>query len=192
MIDFTGAKAITIPEGPVKRITRKRDGEILWEKIAYKNWVPLSTTEDGKTIYNGGLGYKNGYRVRSGGGEGTQARGTCTGFIPVNSGDVVRISGCDFLTASNGNAINSADSSFTNIGQFTMLPAGYGIYLSYGNPTYYYDYGPSSVVEESDGIWKWVVPPAGSGVSYIRISGYNNTGKEPGSNLIVTVNEKIA
>lgn len=31
-IDFTGVKAITIPEGAVKKITRKSDGVVLWEK----------------------------------------------------------------------------------------------------------------------------------------------------------------
>lgn len=31
-IDFTGAKSITIPEGAVKKITRKSDGIVLWEK----------------------------------------------------------------------------------------------------------------------------------------------------------------
>lgn len=32
-IDFTGVKAVTIPEGSVKKITRKSDGVVLWEKI---------------------------------------------------------------------------------------------------------------------------------------------------------------
>ena len=32
MLDFTGVKAITIPEGKVKKITRKSDGVVLWEK----------------------------------------------------------------------------------------------------------------------------------------------------------------
>ena len=31
-IDFTGVKAITVPEGAVKKITRKSDGVVLWEK----------------------------------------------------------------------------------------------------------------------------------------------------------------
>jgi hypothetical protein len=33
MLDFTGVKAITIPEGNVKKITRKMDGALLWEKV---------------------------------------------------------------------------------------------------------------------------------------------------------------
>ena len=33
MIDFSTAKAITIPEGRVKKITRKSDSVVLWEKV---------------------------------------------------------------------------------------------------------------------------------------------------------------
>lgn len=158
-------------------------------KAGYKNWVRYSTTEDGKTIYNGGLGYKNGYRIRSGGAEGEQAHTTCTGFIPVKAGDVVRISGCDFGSSSNGNAINVSNSSFTNIGQFTMFPAAYGILAvgaSYGK------YNHDSVVKEKDGVWKWIVPPAASGVAYIRVSGFNVEAVYPSANLIVTINEEVA
>jgi len=166
------------------------NGIRVW-KSGPKNWVRYSTTEDGTTIYNGGLGYKNGYRVRSGGAEGDQPNGTCTGFIPVKAGDVVRISGCDFGTSSNGNAINVSNASFTNIGQFTMLPASYGILAASGGA--YGAYNHDSVVEEKTGVWKWIVPPAASGVAYIRVSGYETTPYTyPGDNLIVTINEEIA
>lgn len=33
MIDFTGVKALTIPEGKVSRITRKSDGTLIWEAV---------------------------------------------------------------------------------------------------------------------------------------------------------------
>ena len=36
-----------------------------------KNWVPYSTEADGITIYNDGLGYKEGYRLSSSGAEKT-------------------------------------------------------------------------------------------------------------------------
>ena len=186
MIDFTGAKAITIPEGPVKRISRKSDGEILWEKIAYKNWVPLSTTDDGKTIYNGGLGYKNGYRVRSGGAE--QAAWDCshTGFIPVREGYVIGIGGASFdLTGSQGsttNAINVYDASFTNLGQVVenYQVAGYGIFS---------DGKLSNWLKgtHKDGCFYWTVP-AGANIAYVRVSGKT---MGDGSKLIVTLNEEI-
>ena len=147
------------------------------------NRVPFSIDTDG-TVYNE-TGYKNGYRIRSGGAEGESWQAACTGFIPVNGGDIIRISGVEFSAASNNNAINSADNTFTNIGQFTMLPAHYGIYS--GD---YATYGADSVVEESEGIWKWVVPPTASGVAYIRISGHTTTGGN-GETLIISINSKM-
>ena len=33
MIDFTGVKALTIPEGKVSKVIRKSDGVVLWQKI---------------------------------------------------------------------------------------------------------------------------------------------------------------
>lgn len=33
MLDFTGVKAITIPEGSAAKITRKSDGTVLWQKV---------------------------------------------------------------------------------------------------------------------------------------------------------------
>lgn len=151
--------------------------------VSYTNLVRTSIDSDG-SIYNG-TGYKNGYRIRSGGAEGADNNSACTGFIKVNGGDVVRISGCTFSVAANGNAINVSNSSFTNIGQFTTLNANYGIFT--GN---YAAYNSSSVVQETTTVWKWIVPPAESGVAYVRISGYTASGGN-GAALIVTVNEPI-
>lgn len=180
MIDFSKIKKLTVDGIDLKSLAI--NGVQVW-KSGYKNWVPFSTEADGVTIYNGGLGYKNGCRVRSGGGEATSNAGTCTGFIPVKGGDVVRLSGWDFSYAANENAINVSDGSFANIGQFTMIPASYGIFVS-GYQSYHHD----SVVQEETGVWKWVVPPAASGVKYIRVSGYT---RGDGSKMIVTINEKI-
>lgn len=181
-LNFANYPRLEIPEGRVKQIARKSDGLVLWD-AGYINMVPLSIDTDG-SIYNG-VGYKNGYRIRSGGAEGVQNNATCTGFIPVKGGDVVRFSGWTFDYAQNGNAINVADASLTNIGQFTMLPAHYGIFQNG-----YSEYVSTSVVEETEGVWKWVVPPAASGVAYIRVSGFDNSGS-PAAKMIVTVNEEI-
>ena len=89
MIDFTGFKAITIPEGSVKKITA--GGVVLWEKPSgytnlfdssasgfvqenstrfYTNWIPYSESDNGGagTMYHfKGLkhnsGYTNPYKV---------------------------------------------------------------------------------------------------------------------------------
>ena len=156
-------------------------------KINFTNLVPTSIDSDG-TIYNGGLGYKNGYRIRSGGAEGALASSAHTGFIPVNGGDVIRISGMNYSDGNgHGSAMNVSDSNFTNIGQFSMQSGDYGIFEST-----YKSYNRTSVVEEKTGVWKWVVPPAASGIAYIRVSA-NAYNRDPadGSKLIVTVNEEI-
>ena len=77
MIDFTGVKALTIPEGSVKKITRKSDGALIWEKStgrlpsAYQEveWIQaaanvgahinLGFSYDTKAIVNLGQGILN-------------------------------------------------------------------------------------------------------------------------------------
>ena len=184
-MDLSAYKAISIGGIAMKKLTL--DGVQIWSK-GITNWVRKSINADG-TIYNGGLGYKDGYRIRSGGAETTAASGTCTGYIKVNGGDVIRISGCNFGLSAAENAINASDSSFTNIGQVVRNNDGYGIFAS---SAAYHDYSRQSIVEEKTGVWKWVVPPAASNVAYIRITGRAVTyGAPQGVDLIVTINEEI-
>ena len=181
MMDLSAYKKISIGGVALKKLAL--DGVQVW-KSGPTNLVPLSINADG-TIYNG-TGYKDGYRVRSGGAEGAVSNTSCTGFIKVSPGDVVRISGCMFSHSGNSNAINVSDNTFANIGQFTMFPAQYGIFNDK-----YTAYSSGSVVEEKTGVWKWVVPPASSGVEYIRVSGYDNKNGYPGARMIITINEEI-
>ena len=182
MMDFSAIKKLTIGGVELKQLFI--GGIQVW-KSGYKNWARFSTESDGKTIYNGGKGYKDGYRVRSGGAEGATGSGSCTGFIPVKGGDVLRFSGWDMSVGANENAINVSNSSFTNIGQ----TAGLGSYGILAAGAAYAAYNLNSLVKESADVWKWVAPPAASGIAYIRVSGY--TGGD-GSKMIVTVNEEIA
>jgi len=186
-MNFANVKSITIPEGVVTKIVAA--GVTLWEAVteAFKNWVPYSTTDDGTTIYNG-TGYKYGYRLRSGGAEGAATYTVHTGFIPVNGGDIIRVSGYDFDTATNQNAINVYDSSFTHLGQVVAnyAAAGYGIFAA---GAAYDSYSFSTVTEETEGVFKWIAPPAASGIAYVRVTSIASDGV--GSKLIVTVNEEI-
>lgn len=183
-MDFRTFKKLTIDGTKLKQLFV--DGNQVW-KSGYKNWVRYSTEADGVTIYNG-VGYKNGYRVRSGGAEQATSSGACIGFIPVKGGDVVRFSGWDFGVAANENAINVADSNFTNIGQTARL-GSYGIFAT---GAAYSAYNLSSVVVEKAGVYKWIVPPAASGIAYIRVNGYFGYDVAvDGSKMIVTVNEEI-
>lgn len=183
MLNFEKLKSLVINGVKLKELAI--NGVVVW-KSGYKNWVPYSTESDGVTIYNGGLGYKNDYRVRSGGAETAASQASCTGFIPVQPNDVIRISGCEFSEAKTQNAINISDSSFTNLGQMAMNNSfGYGSLegTTYGSS--------SSVVEETTGVYKWLVPPESYGVAYIRVTGYFSGGSD-GASLIVTVNEELA
>lgn len=187
-MDFRTFKKLTIDGTKLKQLFV--DGNQVW-KSGYKNWVKYSTEADGKTIYNGGLGYKNGYRVRSGGAEGAQPNAVCTGFIPVTGGAEVLLSGANFAHgATTENAINVYDSSFTNLGQLVanMPNGGYGILASM-----YSAYAWKSIVEVKTGVWRWVALPPESGIAYIRVTGcfYGVAGGVDGSKMIVTVNEEI-
>lgn len=177
-MDFSNLKTLTIPEGEVSEI--RVGGVVLW-KGGYTNQVPLSTESDGKTIYNGGKGYKYGYRIRSGGAEGSHGNASCTGFIRAKGGDVVRLSGYDVKRADAGNAINVSDANRNNLGQITANSGwSYGIFD--GNTINWDD-----VLLEKTGVYYWIIPE-GFNIAYIRVTGYTG---EDGSKMIVTINEEI-
>jgi hypothetical protein len=171
--------------GGKKLVELRINGTLIWKAAVYKNWVPYSTESGGKTIYNGGLGYKNSYRVRSGGAEGASAYASCTGFIPVHGGDVIGIGGITFVGNSVDNAINVSNANYTNIGQVTesYANAGYGIFAADGT---HKAYAWNSGIEKN-GCFYWTVP-YDAGISYVRVTG--RTGGD-GTKLVVTINEEI-
>ena len=88
MIDFTGVKAITIPEGKVKKIVRKSDGVQIWAGV--NNVIASSINPDG-TPYrgvNGEIGYKSNYKINSALNEATANGCYLTGYIPAAPKDV--------------------------------------------------------------------------------------------------------
>lgn len=181
-MDLSAYKAISINGIPMKKILI--GGVVAWIRPII-NWIGRSINADG-TIYNG-VGYKNGYRVRSGGAEAAIDNASCSGYMKVNPGDVIRVSGFDFSYLSTSNAINASDVSFTNLGQLTASYAdsGYGIFA---HSAAWFSHSWHSVVEEKTGVWKWIVPPAESGVAYIRLTGYTHG---DGSKMVLTINEEI-
>ena len=187
-MNFAQVKSLKIPEGEVTKIVV--GGVVLWEKPAsYKNWVKYSTEADGVTIYNGGLGYKDGCRVRSGGAEASSDTASCTGFIPFVKGDKLYIypqfTGCNIQ-----NAINFYNSARENLGQVTDSGAAYGI-CSNNPDSFKTTLGDGvSILDLSDNTVSGVEQTA-----FVRIT--NNIGEvshiiTSGSEMIVTVNEEIA
>lgn len=162
------------------------DGTLIW-KSGYKNWVKFSTEADGKTIYNNGLGYKDGYRIRSGGAEASDPYASHTGFIKASAGQKVRLSGYDVKYTANANAINVYDKNHNNLGQITAGSSwSYGIFEG---QTHNWD----DVILEKSGVYYWVVPE-GFDIEYIRVTGRTSEGggiAPDGSKMIVTVNEEI-
>lgn len=154
----------------------------------YTNLVPTSVDENG-AVFNG-TGYQNNARINSSGVVSTSnaANATVTGFIKVSGGDIVRVKGGNFTSTDagggNANSIGVYGSTKNHLGTATAGGSAYGIFGS-GYTAYEF----SSVVEEATGIYKWVVPPAASGVEWIRLSSMGTSA--PGANLIVTVNQEI-
>lgn len=147
------------------------------DSFVAKNWVNYSTESDGVTIYNGGLGYKDGSRVRSGGTEASEASSVCTGFIPFKPGDTLRIYP-PFEGGNTTNTINFSDANFNNLGQVTDSGSYYGICLG---KTFY----KSTII---DGVSTLTYTNQfDSQIQYIRVTQYNKHLNE----FVITINEEI-
>lgn len=181
MIDFSTIKKLTVDGVDLK--TLAINGIEVWRAISYTNQVPISINADG-TIYNG-CGYKDGYRIRSGGAEGVSDYSTCTGFIPFKKGDTLRIYPA-FIERNTDNAINFADATFANLGQITDSGGGYGI--CQGKLSIY-----DSVVV--DGVSTLTFSDDfDANIAYVRITNSRAkdlSGISSGSEMIVTINEEI-
>lgn len=173
---------LTIPEGKVKKILRGTT--LLWQSV--KNWVKYSTEADGVTIYNNGLGYKDGYRVRSGGVEVSESFSTCTGYIPYKKGDVLYIYP-PFNGGNTQNAINFYKTDFEVFGQITDAGVTYGSCTSAFKTTIV---NGVSVLDISN-----VTVSGVEQIAYVRITNglrsYSPINMQSGSEMIITKNEEI-
>lgn len=183
---FDGAKTVTFAGKAVSKL--ELDGKKIWEAVTYKNWVQYSTEADGVTIYNGGLGYKDGYRIRSGGAEAESGNvTTITGYIPFKQGDILRIYPA-FIGCNTENTINFFDAAFTNLGQYTDIGVVYGIC---GNGSAW-----KSIETARDGVSVVDISGVTNGgeIAYVRIGNYIHADESvitSGSEMIITKNEEI-
>lgn len=180
MIDLSTVKAITIPEGVVKKIVSA--GVTLWQAVTYKNWVKFSIDTDG-SIFNG-TGWIAQKRVSSSGSLKDVSYGATTGFIPVKAGDVVRFHAGEFDrwdAIAVYNCVSYFDSTFSILGSFTTQPNYYGMCSA-----------QNSIVEVDDRNIKTLVVPDNSSIAYIRLSiGGNYSDARHGADIVITVNEEI-
>lgn len=87
----------------------------LSNKPAYTNQIPLSINSDG-TPFNGGQGWKTGYRIsKSSGGEAAATNYECTGFIPVTKESTIRIKGIDITNTDEYAVVSGYDKNFTKL-----------------------------------------------------------------------------
>jgi hypothetical protein len=113
------------------------------EELGYTNQIPISTDTDG-SIYNG-VGYKENTRwSKSGGGDISETGVTVSGYIPVKTGDVIRIKNITMNKndqASNANVCNicyfwSLSATDGASGDATVITSEFsGIFDANGNLT---------------------------------------------------------
>ena len=192
MIDFTGIKAITIPEGKVKQIVRKNDGAVLWAGIT--NWITKAINTDG-TPYrgaNGEIGYKTGYRFNTANAEtsSSAAAFSVTGYIPAASKDMFYFSkGC--MPAPDIRDIRMVlyDSSFNLLGGSSTKD----IYNNRNSSqlitdglTYHDDYSLATIAPYT--LRYWVSATTANKTAYVRFSTYTTSITSGG---IIAKNEPI-
>lgn len=182
---FNDVKTVSFDSKSVIKL--ELDGQKIWELISYKNWVTYSIEADG-TPYNGGLGYKNGYRIRSSGEEAESTYNVCTGFIPYKAGDILEIYSPKSTAFKATSYINVADDAKTNIGQISTNNK-YGIFNTSDSSWSTY------VTELDNGIRRFIVPTTmadASTIAFVRVSvGFSASNDVTGEGLVITINEEI-
>lgn len=122
-----------------------------------------SVSSDG-TPYNGGTGYKSGYRLNSGGNEAAKSGVYCSGFIPMVSTQTIEFEGIELPAATSvGNSnytIHFYDSTFTRIAKSQYQAHNVFLTPSIGTGTTY----------DSGNYIKTFKPTGVSGLAYIRFS----------------------
>lgn len=146
---------------------------------SYTNQIPLSINSDG-TPYNGGQGWKTGYRLNSSGAETTKDGMEVTGFISAKYGDTIYLDGVDY----NYTDANSAYRDNTYLSYYDSSFA----FLGYRKP---YDRDMANVTEFvlNDASQPGLAAYTGSNaqnVAYFRISSGHID-----ANSIITVNQPI-
>lgn len=147
---------------------------------SYTNLVPTSLASGGGSVYNG-TGYKNDYRLGSGGTESATTGAVCSGFIEYND-EVIRAWGCtSSSTGISGQYIVMYDSSFAKTYALAYNNTSItGLTYSQVNGKYMVTYDPS---KETNATVKAYFTDA----AYIRVS----FGAGSGANFIVTLDEEI-
>ena len=155
----------------------------------YTNVLPLAINSDG-TLFNGGKGYKTGYRLNSSGNETSEAGVFITGFIPINQNDQLYFKNIDWYLKSDTNNkcyVCVYDASFN------MVTNGYfrdGMLTTLSNYDWAINEG-SIALDENNHLTSIRLKPGVVGstevnAKYVRISAWNISDES-----IITINEPI-
>lgn len=159
--------------------------------LNFINQIPLSTDSSG-AIYNGGLGYKNGFRLSSSGAEKENASSFVTGFIPVRGGDVIRFSGA--YIAGEGGTLNNYmyKADRTHVTGSTTIDGGpvyynpitpYNFFVNTNKERARALYGPMEIDETNKRVLSMTIPNTGE-IAYARFT----LNVADGANAIITIN----
>lgn len=188
MIDFSTLKELSI--AGIKLVELFINGVQVW-KSGFKNWVKYSTEADGKTIYNGGLGYRNGYRLSSSGEEKVQTNAVSTGFIPATPKDIIRMAGVSWKSTINAGYtyICFYDAKFNKLAHINEYQgqSSNGVANMSAGTVLTNDKRAHNITADANGVYTFDLDyQSGASFSYIRISAEGN-----GADMIVTINEPI-
>lgn len=89
---------------------------------SYTNRLPLAVNTDG-SVYNG-TGYRDGYRLGSGGTDTNYDGYAVTGYIPCSLGDVIRLANIAFVSGDSNQRISFYAADFTHMAQTNGTAAG--------------------------------------------------------------------
>ena len=188
----TGFDAVRFSASTINEYTIATINE---EILPYHDKVVTSINTDG-SIYNGGFGYKNGYRLNSSATETAKSGAAATGYIPAKNGDVFYMSGVVWNPPSGGatdySYISFFDSSFNKLAHINQYigSTGNGVSNIYNNTanTISGTKTDHSITTDSNGVTTFNIAygSAASKIAYIRISAVGD-----GGDMTVTVNEEI-
>ena len=162
---ITPSGTINITANGTYDVTSKASAVVAIPEFSVTNILSTAIDTDG-TPYNGGSGYKEGYRLNASGNETAYSDYSVSGYIPVSSGDVIRI---------------------INIGDVV----GYSLY-AYGYDSGFSVVGSNMAalnpVTSGHGGYSFGFKITAANVSYIRFA-FN---KSMNSKVIVTKNQAIS
>ena len=186
MIEFSKIKQLTLQGVKLK---------LLSISTKFTNQIKGAVDSDGETIYNGGLGYIDGYRLSSSGSLSSQVNTVTTGFIKCNSSSLIRLAGVTWKAPGSGNCyLVFYDSSFTLLGSVShYYSSDEQAYVSTvrGNVKFKTTSSVTAIVSPTEQnstliFDHYTFKSDADKVAYFRINGVG-----VGANMIVSVNEEI-